>query len=44
LAELYDAKAYARIVPAADDLDGWRKTHAAGEEGDFLPLRLLIYH
>lgn len=32
LAAIYDAKAYARIFPAADDLDGWRKTHAAAEQ------------
>ena len=30
---IYDAKVYARVFPAADDLAGWRKTHADGEQG-----------
>ena len=33
LTSIYDAKAYARVFPAADDLEGWRKTHAGGEQG-----------
>ena len=33
LQAIYDAKAYARVFPEADDLDGWSKTHAAGEQG-----------
>ena len=32
LQAIYDAKAYARVFPAADDLAGWRKTHAAAEQ------------
>lgn len=31
LQAIYDAKAYTRIFPAADDLPGWRKMHAAAE-------------
>lgn len=31
---IYDGKAYTRIFPEADDLDGWRKTHAGGEKGN----------
>lgn len=30
---IYDAKAYTRIFPEADDLEGWRKTYADGEKG-----------
>ena len=33
LTAIYAAKAYTRVFPAADDLDGWKKTHAAGEKG-----------
>ena len=33
LQAIYDGKAYARVFPAADDLAGWRKTHADGEQG-----------
>lgn len=33
LAAIYEAKAYNRQFPAADDLAGWKKTHAGGEEG-----------
>ena len=32
LAAIYDAKSYARVFPAAGDMDGWRKAHAAGEQ------------
>jgi acetyl esterase/lipase len=31
LTVIYDAKAYARVFPAADDLAGWRKTHDGAE-------------
>ena len=33
LKAIYDARAYAQVFPAADDLAGWRKTHADGEQG-----------
>lgn len=32
LAEIYKEKAYARVFPAPDDLDGWAKTRADGEK------------
>lgn len=32
MTELYENKAYARVFPAADDLDGWRKTHDGAEQ------------
>lgn len=31
LQSIYDMKAYERVFPAADDLDGWRKKHDGGE-------------
>jgi len=33
LAAIYEAKAYMRVFPEADDLDGWKKAHASGEAG-----------
>jgi len=33
LTAIYAAKPYKRVFPAADDLEGWKKTHAAGEKG-----------
>ena len=33
LRAIYGAKAYNRVFPAADDLEGWRKAHADGEKG-----------
>lgn len=33
LSAIYDAKAYERVFPAADDLKGWKITQADGERG-----------
>ena len=32
LKAMYDTKAYPAQLPAFDDLEGWRKTHDAGEK------------
>ena len=33
LAMIYDGKAYTRVFPEADDLEGWKMTHTDGEAG-----------
>ena len=34
LKAIYAAKAYERVFPVADDLEGWRQTHAGGEQAN----------